>query len=58
MFVTVTTTEMLGLSAYAYGAQRIRKWLKDERQARAFNIFIGIVMIASGLWAIYSTSGH
>jgi len=58
MFVTVTTTELLGLAAYAYGAQKIRRWLKNGRQARAFNIFIGIVMIASGLWAIWVTSGH
>ena len=58
MFVTVTITELLGLGAYAYGAQKIRRWLKNARQARAFNIFIGIVMIASGLWAIWSTSGH
>lgn len=58
MFVTVTVTELLGLGCYAYGAQKIRKWLKDARQARAFNIFIGLVMIGSGLWAILSTSGH
>jgi len=58
MFVTVTTTELLGLGIYAYGAQKIRRWLKNARQARAFNIFIGIVMIGSGLWAILSTSGH
>ena len=58
MFLTVTTTELLGLGAYAYGAQKIRAWLKNQRQARAFNIFIGIVMIGSGLWAILSTTAH
>lgn len=58
MFVTVTATELLGLGAYAYGAQKIRKWLKNQRQARAFNVFIGVVMIASGIWAILSTSSH
>ncbi len=58
MFATVTTTELLGLSAYAYGAQKIRIWLKNQRQAPIFNIFIGIVMIGSGIWAILSTSGH
>ena len=58
MFVTVTITELLGLGVYAYGAQKIRKWLKDARSARAFNVFIGTVMIASGLWAILSTSSH
>jgi threonine/homoserine/homoserine lactone efflux protein len=58
MFATVTTTELLGLGAYAFGAQKIRIWLKNQRQARIFNIFIGIVMIGSGIWAILSTSGH
>ena len=57
MFVTVTTTELLGLAAYAYGAQKIRLWLREPRQARAFNIVIGLVMIASGIWAILSTTG-
>lgn len=58
MFLTVTTTELLGLGAYAYGAQKIRRWLKDPRQARLFNIFIGLVMIGSGIWAILSTTSH
>jgi len=58
MFITVTTTELLGLGAYAYGAQKIRRWLKNPRQARFFNIFIGIVMIGSGIWAILSKTGH
>lgn len=56
MLATVTTTELLGLAVYAYGAQGIRHWLSDARQARWFNIFIGIVMIASGIWAIWSTA--
>jgi len=38
MFVTVTTTELLGLAAYAYGAQRIRKWLKELRLYSAYII--------------------
>ena len=58
MFLTVTTTELLGLGAYAYGAQKIRLWLKKPKQARFFNIFIGMVMIGSGIWAILSTTGH
>ncbi len=56
MFLTVTTTELLGLGVYAYGAQKIRRWLKNPRQARLFNIFIGLVMIGSGIWAILSTT--
>ena len=58
MLVTVTVTELLGLAVYAYGAGRIRTWLTSPRAARGFNIFIGIVMILSGLWAIWSTSGR
>ena len=56
MFLTVTATELLGLSVYAYGAQRIRRWLRNPRQARNFNLFIGLVMICSGIWAILSTT--
>lgn len=56
MFITVTTTELLGLGVYAYGAQKIRHWLKDPRQARVFNVFIGLVMIGSGVWAILATT--
>jgi len=58
MLATVTTTELLGLAVYAYGAQGIRTLLRDERTAKVFNIFIGIVMIGSGIWAILSTSAH
>ena len=57
MFITVTVTELLGLGFYAYGAQKIRTWLREPKQARMFNIFIGLVMIASGLFAIISTAG-
>jgi len=56
MLITVTITELLGLAAYAYGAQSIKQWLKSDRAARRFNIFIGVVMIGSGLWAVLSTS--
>ena len=57
MLVTVTVTELFGLAVYAYGAGHIRRKLSDPRTARRFNIVIGLVMIASGLWAIWSTSG-
>jgi threonine/homoserine/homoserine lactone efflux protein len=56
MFVTVTATELIGLAAYAYGAERIKLFLTSPRAARGFNILIGLVMIASGLWAVISTS--
>jgi len=58
MFVTVTVTELLGLATYAYGAQTIRQWMTSPRAARAFNIGIGIIMLASGMWAVLSTTGH
>ena len=57
MLITVTITELVGLAVYAYGAQSIKRWLRSARAARAFNIVIGVVMIASGLWAVMSTSG-
>ena len=58
MLATVTVTELIGLAIYAYGAQSIRRLLRSERTARYFNILIGLVMIASGIWAILSTSAH
>ena len=56
MFITVTITELLGLSCYAFGARKIRRWLRLPRQARFFNIVIAVVMIASGIWAVLSTT--
>jgi len=56
MLVTVTVTELLGLAAYAYGAGRIRIWMTSPKAARGFNVFIGVVMILSGLWAVLSTA--
>ena len=56
MLATVTATELIGLGVYAYGAQTIRQKLRDPAMAKRFNILIGIVMIASGLWAILSTA--
>lgn len=56
MLITVTVTELVGLAVYAYGAQSIRNWLRSAKAARGFNIAIGTVMIASGLWAVLSTS--
>ncbi|MGB0907850.1 MAG: LysE family translocator [Maricaulaceae bacterium] len=58
MFITVTVTELWGLAVYAYGAQSIRRYLRSPKAARVFNIIIGVVMMASGLWAILSTVDH
>lgn len=55
MLVTVTVTELFGLAAYAFGADRIRRWLRNPKWARGFNVFIGVVMIISGIWAVLST---
>ena len=57
MLATVTVTELFGLAAYAYGAGRVRRWMRNPRAARLFNIAIGVVMILSGLWAVLSTTG-
>jgi len=56
MFVTVTATELFGLAAYAFGAQRIKTFLTNPKAARGFNITIGTLMIVSGLWAVSATS--
>lgn len=56
MLLTITCLEMFGLSVYAAGAQVIKRILKGERAARTFNVLIGIVMIASGAWAVFSTA--
>lgn len=56
MLVTITCLEMFGLSVYAAGALVIKRILKSKRAARTFNVLIGIVMIASGAWAVFSTA--
>jgi len=56
MFVTVTVTEMVGLATYALGAQQIKRFLTHPKAARGFNIIIGVLMIGSGLWAVFSTA--
>ncbi len=56
MLVTVTVTELVGLATYAIGARQIRRWLRSEKAARGFSVVIGLVMIASGMWAIISTT--
>ncbi len=56
MLITITTLEMFGLGLYAAGAQYIKRILKGDRAARLFNISIGIIMIGSGAWAVFSTT--
>ncbi len=54
MLVTVTWLELQGLAIYAAFARWIRTKLQSARAARLFNALIGLVMIASGLWAIFA----
>lgn len=56
MLVTVTCLEMFGLSFYAAAAQAVRRFLRNPRAARLFNVAIGVTMIASGLFAVLSTT--
>lgn len=56
MLVTVTVLELFGLSVYAYAAKGIRRFLQRPRTGRIFNILIGVVMVASGVFAVLSTA--
>ncbi len=56
MLLTVTVLELFGLSIYAYAAQNIRRFLQNPRTGRVFNVLIGVVMIASGIFAVFSTA--
>jgi threonine/homoserine/homoserine lactone efflux protein len=56
MLVTVTVLELFGLSVYAGAASKIRTFLRDPKRGRWFNIAIGVVMLASGLYAVLSTA--
>ena len=56
MLVTITVLELFGLSVYAYAAKSIRRFLQDPRTGRIFNVLIGLIMIASGIFAVHSTA--
>lgn len=56
MLVTVTILELFGLSVYAYAAKTIRRFLQRPRTGRIFNVLIGVVMMASGVFAVLSTA--
>jgi threonine/homoserine/homoserine lactone efflux protein len=56
MLITITILEMFGLSLYAAGAQGIKRILRGPRAARLFNGLIGLIMIGSGAWAVFSTT--
>jgi threonine/homoserine/homoserine lactone efflux protein len=52
MLITVTWLELQGLAVYAAFARWIRAKLQSPGAAKAFNVLIGVTMIASGVWAI------
>lgn len=54
MLVTVTITEICGLAVYAAFSRWIRDKLRSARAAKLFNWTIAIVMIISGVWAIFA----
>jgi homoserine/homoserine lactone efflux protein len=54
MLATVTWLELQGLAVYAAFARWIRARLQSPTAARVFNWIIGLVMIASGMWAIFA----
>jgi threonine/homoserine/homoserine lactone efflux protein len=56
LLFTVTVLELFGLSLYAYAAQSIRRFLQQPRTGRIFNVLIGLIMIASGVFAVLSTA--
>jgi len=56
MLITVTILELFGLSVYAYAAKSIRRFLQEPRTGRIFNVLIGVIMIASGIFAVISTA--
>lgn len=55
MLATVTWLELQGLAVYSAFARWIRARLQGARAAKIFNAVIGIVMIASGVWAILAS---
>jgi homoserine/homoserine lactone efflux protein len=54
MLATVTWLELQGLAIYAAFARWIRAKLQSPTAAQVFNWIIGVVMIASGMWAIFA----
>ncbi len=58
MLVTITATELIGLAIYAYSGGTIRQILANPKQARIFNVIVGLVMIGAGAWAILSNPAH
>jgi len=56
MLVTITILELFGLSVYAYAAKSIRRFLQNPRMGRIFNLLIGVIMVASGIFAVLSTA--
>lgn len=55
IMVTVTVTEMFGLTVYAVLADAMARRFKDPSFARKFNAGAAALMVASAIYAVYST---
>jgi homoserine/homoserine lactone efflux protein len=53
---TVTVTEMFGLTVYAVLADAMARRFTDPRFARNFNICAATLMVASAIYAVWSTT--
>jgi homoserine/homoserine lactone efflux protein len=56
MIATLTVLELFGLAIYAGFGRAISGWLQQPRRARAFNVILGLIMIAAGISAIVFTA--
>ena len=54
MIMTVTLTEMFGLTVYGAAARALAHKFSEPQFARYFYISAGIIMALSGIWAILS----
>ncbi len=56
IMATVTATEMIGLSAYAWAAGAMRRRLADPMFARRFNVAAAVLMFSAAAFAVWSTT--
>lgn len=56
IMATVTVTEMFGLTVYAVLADAMARRFTDPRFARNFNICAATLMVASAIYAVWSTT--
>ena len=58
VMATVTATEMLGLTLYAFAADAMNRRFADPAFARRFNIVAAILMLGSAIFAAVMTSAN